>query len=278
MLIVIGSILAVIVLIIIFFQLPVSFVQRDYYKRVDKLIQKDKHISGTVTEADIVHLPEPIQRYIHYIGILGTQKRSYMKAYFRNVDFWQERGGPNLTIDYIQYNFLSQPDRMALIDSKMKGIPFEGCDSYEDGVGGMKGTIGKVVTIFNVTGKEMDQACLVTYLADSILFPYALLEDFITYEEIDKNHVKAKISYYGIETEGVFSINDLGEITSFTTNDRGVTNDDGSITMVKWTVTADQYRLDSDGIKKPTILKAIWNYDDGDFIYFDSSSSTIEYH
>ena len=36
--------------------------------------------------------------------------------------FHRERNGPTLMIDYIQYNFVNEPCRMALIDSSMFGV------------------------------------------------------------------------------------------------------------------------------------------------------------
>ncbi len=51
---------------------------------------------------------------------------------------------------------------MALIDSSIFGIPFEGYDSYQNGTGGMKGVIAKAITLFDQTGTDMDKACLAT--------------------------------------------------------------------------------------------------------------------
>lgn len=38
---------------------------------------------------------------------------------------------------------------MALIDSRMFGIPFEGYDYYQNGIGGMKGMLAKAIPLFN---------------------------------------------------------------------------------------------------------------------------------
>ena len=48
---------------------------------------------------------------------------------------------------------------MALIDSSMFGIPFEGYDYYQNETGGMKGVIAKAITLFDQTGADMDKAC-----------------------------------------------------------------------------------------------------------------------
>lgn len=51
---------------------------------------------------------------------------SCLKMKYHDVAFWQTRNGPVLSIDYLQYNFVKKPCRVALIDSSLFGIPFEG--------------------------------------------------------------------------------------------------------------------------------------------------------
>ena len=57
----------------------------------------------------------------------------------------------------------------AYIDSSLYGIPFEGLDSFLRGKGSMKGILGKPFTLFDERGADMDQVCLVTFLAGTIL-------------------------------------------------------------------------------------------------------------
>ena len=135
----------------------------------------------------------------------------FVKMEYRDVAFSQGRQGPELTIDYTQYDIAAVPCRMALIESSMFGIPFQGYDSYRDGKGGMKGVIAKLITLFDQKGKEMDRACLATYLAESMFIPTALLQDCMEFDEIDDFHVKASISAYGDKVSGIFTFNELKE-------------------------------------------------------------------
>ena len=104
------------------------------------------------TEEDFNNLPAAIQKYLQSCGYIGTPKMSYLKMKYHDVDFSQGKDRPALTIDYTQYNFVSDPCRMAFVDSSMFGIPFEGYDYYQNGTGGMKGVIAKAVTLFDQTG------------------------------------------------------------------------------------------------------------------------------
>jgi hypothetical protein len=157
----------------------------------------------------------------------------------------------------------------------MFGIPFEGYDYYFNGKGGMKGIIGKAIQLFHQTGQEMDEACLVTYLSECLFVPVSLLQGYITFEEISALKVKATMEYYGVSVSGVFTFNDAGEMTSFVTDNRAVADTDGSYEYVRWSAVCRDYQLSENGIKYPTMFQAVWNYPDGDFVYFDGIISRI---
>ena len=196
---------------------------------------------------------------------------------YHNVDFLQKKDSPALKIDYTQYNFINEPCRMARIDSSMFGIPFEGYDYYQNGIGGMKGVIAKAITIFDQTGADMNRACLATFLAESLFAPTILLQDYITFEEISDFEVRATITYGGQSASGIFTFNEQYEMFSFTTNDRAVAGTDGSMEYVPWSALCNDYQLSENGIKYPTKFQAVWNYTDGDFVYFDGIISEISY-
>lgn len=273
------GIIIIVVFIFIWFHIPYSPVKSCFSKDVENLKDSNRLKGGGTAfrREDFSHLPLAIRRYIEYCGYIGTPQMSYVKMEYHDVDFMQGRTGPALKIDYTQYDFVAQPCRMALIDSCMFGVPFEGYDYYQNGIGGMKGVIAKGITLFHQTGAEMDKACLVTYLAECMFAPATLLQDYITFEEISDYEVKATIQYAGQSASGVFTFNERYEYVLFTTNDRGVTNADGTMEYVPWSAVCGDYQLSKSGIKYPTKFKAVWNYSDGDFIYFDGRISEISY-
>ena len=166
---------------------------------------------------------------------------------------------------------------MALIDSSMFGIPFEGYDYYQNGTGGMKGVFAKAITLFDQTGADMDKACLATFLAESLFAPTILLQDYITFEEISDYEVKATITYGGQTASGIFTFNEQYEMISFTTNDRAVAGTDGSMEYIPWSALCGDYKVSTNSIKYPSKFQAVWNYPDGDFVYFDGLISEVSY-
>ncbi len=250
------------------FQNDISLLMTDNQLSVDHEVFK---------EEDFSDLPVAIQKYVANCGYIGTSKMSYLKMEYHDVDFLQGRNGPALIIDYIQYNFVKKPSRLAFIDSSMLGIPFEGYDYYQNGKGGMKGVIGKIITLFDQTGADMDKACLVTFLAESLFAPSILLQDYISFEELSDFEVKATINYKKQTASGIFTFNKQYEMISFTTNDRAVTGTNGSMEYIQWSAICSDYQVFENGIKYPTKFQAVWNYSDEDFTYFDGNISKITY-
>lgn len=279
MFIVLGILLVIIGALVIWFNIPYSPVKKQFQNDITALFAENQLSvdNRLFTEKDFSHLPTAIQKYIENCGYIGTQKMSYMKMEYHNVDFSQGKDRPTLTIDYTQYNFINKPCRMALIDSSMFGIPFEGYDYYQNGTGGMKGVIAKAITLFDQTGADMDKACLATFLAESLFAPTILLQDNINFEEISDFEVQATISYKGQTASGIFTFNEQYEMISFTTNDRAVAGTDGSMEYVPWSAICNDYQLSPNGIKFPTKFQAVWNYPDGDFVYFDGVISEVSY-
>lgn len=279
MFVVIGALLIIIGIIMIWFNIPYSPVKSNFRKDVDILMSENqlRTTNEEFTEDDFAHLPTAVQKYIKNCGYIGTPKMSYLKMEFNNVDFKQGKNGPSLKIDYTQYNFINEPCRMALIDSSMFGIPFEGYDYYQNGTGGMQGVIAKAITLFDQTGADMDKACLATFLAESLFAPTILLQDYITFEEISDYEVRATITYGGQTASGIFTFNEQNEMISFTTNDRAVAGTDGSMEYVPWSGLCSEYQVSASGIKYPSKIQAVWNYTDGDFIYFDGVISEVSH-
>lgn len=279
MFIVLGFMLVLIITVMVWFHIPYSPVKNAFNQNSSALQRENRlQINGeTFSEKDFINLPRVIQNYIKNCGYIGTPKMSYLKMEYHDVGFKQGKTRPALTIDYTQYNFVNEPCRLALIDSNIFGIPFEGYDYYSGGKGGMKGVIAKAITLFDQRGIEMDRACLVTYLAECLFVPTSFLQGYITFEEISEYKVRATITYGECTATGIFTFNDRYEMISFTTNDRAVIVSDGTIEYVPWSALCSNYELSDTGVKHPTKFQAVWNYLDEDFVYFDGSIDEMSY-
>jgi hypothetical protein len=262
--------------VILFFNIPYSKTEEEFKEVVNSLIATTPNSNSVFTKEDIKDLPLPVQKYFTYCGYIGKPKMSYMKLVFKDVDFSMATDKENIKIDYTQYNFVEKPNRFAYIDSSMKGIPFEGFDSFLEGKGSMKGVIAKLFTLFNQKGEAMDKACLVTHLSESLIVPNVALQDYIHWESIDDTHAKATSTYYGMTVSGIFTFDENGAMTSFRTSDRTATEPDGTSRAADWSALCMNYR-EVNGIKQPTRLQAVWHFEEGDYLYFDGENVNLEY-
>ena len=260
---------------ILFLAIPYSGVKSEFKEITADLIESSQANKARFTEDDIADLPAPVQRYFRYTRYIGQNKFSYAKASYTDVNFSLGRDKPSIIMDYTHFNFSTKPARVALIDSSLYKIPFQGIDSYHHGKGSMKGVLAKLIPVFNEQGPSMDRSSLATFLSECLLFPTMALEDYVVWESIDDLHARASMTYAGVSASGMFTFNETGEMLSFTTLDREAIGIDGTLGIVKWTAACDSYR-EIDGIMQPTNMQAIWNHDDGDFVYFNTDNITIE--
>ena len=273
------ALLILVGIILIWFHIPYSPVKKEFQNDFATLKVKNQ-VSVTneiFTKEDFSHLPTTIQAFLENCGYLGTVKMSYMKMTYKDVEFKQGKNKPSLIIDYTQYNFIADPSRIALINSSMFTIPFEGYDYYQNGRGGMKGVLAKAITLFDQTGTDMDKGSLATFLAESLFAPTILLQKYIDFEEISNFEVQATINNGGQTATGIFTFNERYEMISFTTKDRAVIGPDGTTQYIPWSALCGDYQFAENGIKYPTKFQAVWNYSDGDFIYFNGKINEISY-
>lgn len=260
--------------IVVWFIIPFSPLKSEFLHRKDRQVSGKKPSGQLFSKDDIAGLPSPIRRYFEKCGYLGKPKMLNIRIHHKGVVFILNT--KTLKIDCIQFNSGEVPDRIALIDTSMYGIPFEGLDAYQDGIGSMKGMIAKGIVLFDQTGPEMNQSSLVNCLAESLLVPSIALKDFIEWAPIDENRAKGTISYYGMSVCGTFTFDDDGYLMTFTTDDRIFVDTFGKARKVKWSAICGDYK-DVDGIMQPRTLKAIWHLPEGDLVYFDGHDTVIDY-
>jgi len=264
------------VAVIIFFQIPYSPVRNEFQREAQRNLEQTAVYmqQGVFTEKDIEHLPEPVRNHFISAGLLGQPKMNSVKVFMPSVPLYQSKDSSPLILDYTLCLFV-HPARLAYMTTSMFGLPFEAYDSTQEGVGFMRGVIGKVFTMFNETGPEMDRGQLLTWLGEAPLMPSIFLSEYITWEPIDAAHVRAALTYKGITGSGVFTFNADGFIQSFYTEDRARTGTDGSVDFHGWSAVMGGWIKDESGIYTPSSAKAVWHLPDGDLVYFEANNFRV---
>lgn len=259
------------------FRLPYAPLRKEFSLDIAALKARQPERAEVPMRTELETLPDILQRYLIHCGYLGAPKMRWMTMRYKDVAFLQSVNGPALTIDYLQLNTAAEPARLALVESHLYGVPFQGYDYYQDGIGGMKGVVAKHITLFDQCGPEMDRSGLVTYLAEAFLLPSALLSEDIHFEAIGTYQLRATLTAYGQTVSGIFTFNDDAEMIRFTTDDRSLTGDDGTMTKTPWTASCGDYQRSASGYLQPTTFRATWHLPESDFTYFDGKITAITY-
>jgi len=265
---ILGIIITLIVAVIVFFQIPYSPLSHEFQSAVQSHTNQSNVPAGIFTEQDLEHLPEPIQNHFRITGLIGHPVMSSVSICIPSAHIYTSSDSTPMVLNYTLYLFGHRPVRLAYMNTSMFGVPFEALDSFQYGVGFMRGELGKTFTIFNETGIEMDRAQLLTYLGELFLIPSAMLSEHIIWETIDERNVKATIIYDDLQGSGIFTFNDDGFLHSFRTDERGRVNTDGSIDFLAWSAVIEYWLKDERGIYLPGNMIAVWHEPEGDFIYF----------
>lgn len=273
---ILGSLFILILAAILWFAVPYSPVKAEFRRLRDRQNAGQGPSGRLFSEEDLASLPLPLQTYIRRCGFLGKPRMYNMKMIHRDVGFILSSRMPQLKIQCTQFNRSGEPERVALIDTRLYGIPFEGIDAYQAGIGSMKGVIAKSITLFDQRGEAMNRSSLVNCLAESLLMPSIALQDFMTWETADANRVKGTMSYNGFSVSGIFTFDDQGLLADFTTHDRMYVDTEGGVKQVPWSAICGDYR-EAGGIMQPRTLQAVWHLPEGDLLYFDGHDTLIEY-
>jgi hypothetical protein len=236
------------------------------------------HIDGTkISKTDIQHLPDPVQKYIQYTGVIGKPKVHNFRAEFYGK-MKLKKEGEWMKINAEQYNFYNDYTRLFYIRSTLYGIPIDGFHKYVSGRATMQIKVASLFKVVDAKGKEMDKSDTVTFFNDMCLFaPATLIDKNIIWKQIEPLKVKAKFTIKGIEINAELHFNEKGELINFISEDRYLTESGEEYINYKWSTPVQRY-LDFNGIKVPTHGKAIWHTPEGEFTYMKIDLKDIKYN
>ncbi len=231
-----------------------------------------------MTEESIAHLPQAIQNYLKYCGFVGKQIPMNAEWIWDNSSIKMKPDGKWMKLETYQYNSVEKPFRIALMKARMAGIvPFEGRDIYYDGRANMLGKIMKGITVINANDKETAQSAAIVLLAEALLVPGYIFQDYIKWEKINNLTVKGTIKNNGIQAEALFYFNDKGEYIRFHTLDRNFDNGDGTYKIVPYSIYVGEYRQMEEYIS-PGHVSAVWHLDEGDYEYWLGDIETVNFN
>lgn len=274
---IIFGILAVLILVLVVVVLiNESAFKKEVDAEVTALFEKGLPAdTAIVTEADLAHLPPPIQRYLRHSGIVGKPRVQFVRLKQRGTI----RLGPErdwMPFEVEQYYSVNPPGFVWHVRANaFPLLSMVGRDKYAEGKGNMHITLFSTFTVMDVSGPELDQGAFVRFLSEIVWFPSAWLSDYLTWEAIDSSSAKVTMHDGGISASAIVFVNDEGDITNFIA-DRFMTVGDG-FRMERWSAPMTGYGEFS-GFRIPTKGDATWLLQSGDFCYARVEILSIEYN
>ena len=248
--------------------------KRKVNNEVAELFSKSKEAgSEVITEEDIRGLPEPVQRYLRYTGVIGEEQIKAVRL--KQKGFFRQGARPWMPFEAEQYYTTDPPAFIWTVS--MKAYPLlsiKGRDMYFEGKGNMLIKLPPV-TIADARGYEIDQGTLLRYLNEIMWFPTAYLSDYIHWESIDSNSAKATMSYQGVTSSAILYFNEKGEMTDFVA--QRYMDVDGKYALETWSTPITEYG-EINGIRLPIKGEGVWKLSSGDFSYIRLEITDIEYN
>lgn len=269
-----GTIANGIIFLVVFFSWGSFNFEGNFRKDVAKNLARTVNLpDDLLTEADLQHLPEVVQRYIRYSGALNKPKVKNMKIVFEGE--MRSKGKDYFPFVSEQYNFFDEPTRLFFMKGKMFGVQVPGYHLYSDARATMDIRLFGMFTVVKQSGEVMDKTETVTMFNDMCLMaPATLIDKRIQWEILDENASIARFTNHGITISSVLYFNDQGQLIDFASNDRTSVSD---MKQYPFFTPVSDYK-EFNGRKVLTYGEAIWQYPDGKFTYGKFRLKEIEYN
>lgn len=236
-----------------------------------------------VTEKDLAPLPEPVQRYLWAMRVVGRPRDWSFRAHFHGHFRLAGRSGW-MPAEVWQYDTAPQVVRVFHMRVDVAGlIPMVGCDTYVSGHGRTQGKLFDLVPIAHTEGPETDRSELVTYLNDVVLLaPSMLLRLPVSFTAVDDRSFDLRLSDGGQSVSARVHLDGEGLPCDFSSTDR-YADLPGGLARAHWTTPVGRWVDASDGAgRRPLATRgqAVWHLDNGPLPYLDFAISPgdVEYN
>jgi hypothetical protein len=231
-----------------------------------------------VSEADLCHLPAPVQKYLRFAGVVGRPRIRNFRAVFSG----QFRNGiksPWMDFRSEQYNFYDPPARLFLMRASLYGLPVEGLHLFRGDGATMQIKVASLVPVVDAKGPSMNQGETVTLFNDlCLLAPAALIDrENIRWETVGPLEARARFTNRGVTISATLFFNEAGALTDFTSNDRFLSSDGTTYLSHPWSTPVHGYK-DLGGRRVVSNADAMWHMPESPFVYGTFNLDEIGYN
>jgi hypothetical protein len=222
--------------------------------------------AATLTEADLAHLPAPVQRYLRRSGAVGQPKPRNVRVEF-DARMFRAPGAAPMRASSVQHNFFGHPARLFFMKARMFGLPVQVLHVYAGEQATMKVRVASLVNMVDLAGDELSVGETITVLNDMcVLAPGTLIDPRLAWEPIDERTAKVTFVNGGRRGAATLHFNERDELVDFTSDDRAALLPDGTLRRYRWSTPIEGYR-EMGGRWIGTRGATVYAYPEGDFTY-----------
>ncbi len=216
---------------------------------------------------DLTPLPEPVRRYLRFVGIEGQPCVVSYRIRFRG----RIRSAPDapwMPFEAEQQSFTNPPTRLFLMRARMQGLPVEAFHRLANGHATMRVKVLGAFTVTDAAGETMDRSETVTLFNDMcLLAPGTLLDPGIVWEGVDAQTVRARFTNGAHTIAATLTFDDEGRLTNFVSDDRSQLGQDGkTFTARRFSTPVRDYRAYGP-LRLPSFGEARYLLPEGEFTY-----------
>jgi hypothetical protein len=219
-------------------------VRAEYEQLVNEALRQTAKLEPvTITEADLAGLPEPVQRYLHVAGVVGTPRVRGFRAQMTG----RIRGSADaewMSFSAEQYNFFDPPRRYFWLEAVRGGLPVDGLHAYGQTDASMRIRLLSLIPVVDLGGQDLMRTETVTVLNDmSIFAPGSLLDPSIRWQQQGAHNVEATYVNGPHTVRAVLVFDDSGVLVNFWSDDRPALAEDGkTLQPQRWSTPVHDYR------------------------------------
>ena len=255
---------------------PLSL-RAEYEADVERYVSDATSVSP-VTEADLAHLPLPMQRYLRVTGVVGQPRVSSfgVRMHGRIREGPQRRWMPLRTE---QYNAVRPAARLFYLTAALFALPVQGYHRYVGSSASMRVKAAALVTVAAADGPDMTQGETVTLFNDMcVLAPATLIDPAITWDALDARTTRALFTNAGYTICAELSFNDAGELTDFVSEDRYQAQPDGKIMRRLRSSTPVGHYRSFGAVRLPSEGQGRWHDPEGEYAYIELTIDDVQYN
>ena len=257
---------------------PWSFAHA-YAEDAAKTLRRSQLQRDVVTEADLEHVPAPVQRYLRVTGTLGQPRVSNFRARWRGR-IRESATGPWMAFEAEQLNTLyALPERLFFMQAVMKGLPVDVYHRFVDDAATFRVRVLSALQIVSAAGPDMNRSETVTILNDlCLLAPSALLDPSMHWEASTEDSARVRFERGHESVRAELRFNAAGELIDFISDDRSKASADGkSFERLRWSTPFSAYQ--TFGARRIFARgEAQWHPPEGAYAYGDFELVGIEYN